>query len=111
MYSKIVIRGSAAFLGWAVLVIIMMVACNVHAQPVYTPTGKVFTCAPHTWEEVEFAKVDTQFKLYGWTQMKYTIYPVYIGSRGGLFTYRANKAGVMTKYYLTDEQKAKMTRE
>lgn len=88
-----------------------MLSMTASSQTVTTWKGTVIPVKAVAGADVTIAPIDHQFTHVGWIQVNITVWPVYSGSRGGLFTYRENKAGVKTKYYLTDEQKAKMTRE
>ncbi len=97
-------RAVAAFLGWALFVIIVMVSCNVHAQAVTTWTGKVMPVTQHAGADITIAPLDRSLKLYGWLQVKYTVYPVYVGSRNGLFIVRkAATTGTIRHEYVTDQ--------
>jgi hypothetical protein len=76
-------------------------------------TGKTIPVKVVSGADVTIAPIDHEAKgdHVGWLQVNTTVYPVYQGPRGGLFTYRPNKQGIKTNYYLTDEQKLKYTKE
>lgn len=75
-----------------------------------TYSGKTIPVTAIAGTDVTMKPVNTAYTLYGWLQIKATVYPVYQGARGGLFVLRTTTDGREYKYYVTD-QEAKITKE
>lgn len=93
--------------------LLTLAAFTANAQTVTTWKGNTIAVKAIAGADVTIAPVDPKYasQHVGWVQVTITVYPVYKGSENGLFTYRKNKQGVMTQYYLTAAQKAKMYKE
>ena len=82
----------------------MSLAALATSQTITTPTGKTIPVTLTAGVDITLAPIDKAIKspFIGWVQVKYTVYPVYQGSRGGLFVMRIpqkpNAEGLYTPY-------------
>lgn len=91
------------------LVLFLMCAIVADSQTVRTPTGKTIPVSITAGADVTIAPIAAGVKVFGWLQVKDTLYPVYQGSRGGLYINRIptrpNVDGEYIPYkdYVTDQ--------
>lgn len=101
-------------LGLASMVLIMLFASTMNAQTSVTSwSGKTIPVKAIAGADVTIAPVE-QFlsqQHVGWLQIGITVWPVYQGPRGGLFTYRPNTVGEKTRYSVTAAQRARVVME